>query len=324
MHLRDTPRTPNGCCKAGHKPPYQVRNTITLSIALRLLKRLKRAKAWLYANINTLRSLPARYGPQIDDWLYDHNVTRRRVSHIGRNLFILAAITFYSIILVGFGVLLSPNILAALGATVRFVVQNLSAFGAWLNLSSDFATILVAEVIAILGSSIVARIFRREPRAIEPNLLFTVLPIMTDKEGVKSYRINVSNEKGETGALGCIPVVLLGDLEKRDVLDVVGAKTTAATFEENIEAELLWLSNRSKQTTLRSGENDDVELLRLVPAKNGVEAHFEVPSSDSKWQSVICLKLRTFYIRLRVVSVNARHATQDFTLGYRQGEWGLL
>lgn len=207
------------------------------------------------------------------------------------------------------------------------MVQSLVGFGAWLSLSnpSEFATILVAEVIAILGSSIIARIFSRGQKPIEPKLDLVPLPPKADKHGVKSYKLTVSNEEGQTGAIDCQASLILEGIEKRDVLDIVGAKFTSINFTEAIQVEGLPWAEGSKVMTLRSGLVADVELLRLVPATKEMEAHFEVPSSDSSLKSTVCLRLKTFYVKVHVAPINGRHSTRSYTLGhsFSTGEWEL-
>jgi hypothetical protein len=289
------------------------------------MKRLNQAKTWLQAKIKALFLL-VRSPTQLDNWLYQRNITRRRVKRVIRLLAIAALVGFYSAGLVALGVLSAPSLGVAFPAMVHAAIKSLSDFGAWLSLSnpSEFATILVAEIIAILGSSIIARIFTRGPKSIEPKLEIHPLLTQTLDGGVKSYKLNVSNEMGTTGAIECEAALVVEGIEKRDVLDIDGARFTTANFSETVEAKLIW-PNGTTEMTLRSGRNDNVELLRLVPAKDGIEAHFMIPSPDKTWLSTICLRLKTFYIEVGVAPINGKHSKRSYTLGhsFSTGEWEL-
>jgi hypothetical protein len=287
---------------------------------MEMLKRITQIKNWL----RKLRRKVFTYATTIDNILYERNVTRRRFWHATRIILIIG----YSLFLLIIGAIAAPyawvSASAALPAMIQGLIRAITNFGEWLNLSSDFATILVAEIIAIFGSSVIARIFTREPKRIEPILQLTPLSPKTNNDGTKSYQITVSNEWGETGALECQATVTFNGIEPRDVLDVAGAKLNSSNFTKNVQAKLLW-NDGSKQMTLRSGQVDEVEVLRAVPARDGLEAHFEIPSSDKRWKSIICLRLKTFYITVWVAPLNGKHLTRPFTIGFDHAteEWEL-
>jgi hypothetical protein len=119
-----------------------------------------------------------------------------------------------------------------------------------------------------------------------------------DEHGVKSYAVHVSNEEGETAALACQARIIFEDTDKREVLDIPDTRFTSSNFTQTMRTDLLWDDGR-KHRTLRSGDDTEIEVLKLIPSGGGVEAHFEVPSCDSSWKSTVCLRLKTLYPKVR-------------------------
>jgi hypothetical protein len=208
------------------------------------------------------------------------------------------------------------------------IMTDATNFGVWLNVPNpgEFVTYLVVSFVTFLGSAFVAWISRREPRIMEPKLGFGLYSsIIVTKDDIESFRINVSNEHGETSAIACEVTLTMDDIEKRDVLHSCGARFSPDNFSTTVETLLPWDNGRT-QTTLRAGRSAQIELLRLVPAKGDVEAHFEIPSSDPKFTSTICLKLKTFYPRVVASPLNGRHSPRGFkTVWDRQmKKWDLI
>lgn len=250
---------------------------------------------------------------RIENWFYEKDITKRRVKHAPKPYVIITV----SGLLLCLGVILW---FAFSLAIARIIVQDFLWLGAQLGLSSDFATIIVAEVIAFVVGTVItivmARTFAPEPKVVAPKITSCPQPPRTGKDGVKSYAVHVSNEEGETAALACQARVILEDIVKRDVLDLPNTRFTSSSFTQTMKIDLLW-DDGKKQRTLRSGDDTEIEVFRLIPASSGVEAHLEVPSCDGSWKSTVCLRLKTtFYPKVRIVPLNGKHATEEFVLHF--------
>jgi hypothetical protein len=219
------------------------------------------------------------------------------------------------------------DLILAVSVISRGLVQAFYNLGVSVSVPnpSEFVTYLAASVVTFIGSAIIARISRHEPRIIEPKLEHLPIYSKVGKDGVRSYWLTVSNHGGETAAMACKATMILNGIEERDVLDIEGAKFNRTNFTESIEIQLKWVDGGTMMT-LRSGEFDDAELLRFVPTNTATEAHFEVPSSDSSFKSTICLRLKTFYPKVIVSPINGRHVTHTYTIGLERNtnEWGFI
>jgi antibiotic biosynthesis monooxygenase (ABM) superfamily enzyme len=254
---------------------------------------------------------------KVDDWLYERDVTRRMMGRYGKITVILVFVAYtFGVLLLG--VIFASSVFAlAVWLFLHALIQTVNNFAVFLNLAnpSEFTTILTAEVIAILGSSIIARMFSREPKRTIPHLYQHAPPPSSNDDGVRSLKLTISNEHGQTAARQCEASVLFDALELRDIIDHAGAQFGPTYSETELDAKLLW-NDGKRRLTLRSGQEDVLEVLREVPAKDGIEAHFEVPSSDPPWKSTICLRLKTFYIKVRVMPINGPHCTKSYTIRY--------
>jgi hypothetical protein len=246
----------------------------------------------------------------IDQYFYARDYTRRKLKR--QVSFAIGAVVIFA--LGGIStVLLGLYGLTAVPAAIQSFVKELTALGAWLNLSSDFATIVIAEILAIGGMSLIARIFRGKKQHIGPYIVLSPKLLETDTEGVKHYKVIVSNEEGTRTAISCQATIIFNEIEKRDILRVQTAKLNPDNFTSTIKTDLSW-EDGAKEYTLRSGDDTEIEVLRLVPAREGIEAHFEIPSRDEHWGSVVCLNLKTSYPKVKVVPFNGKHETRSFTL----------
>jgi hypothetical protein len=248
----------------------------------------------------------------VDQYLYVHGFPRRRLKR-GASFVVMFIAIFvlgglFTILLGFYGPKLIPP-------AIQSSVQELTALGAWLKLSSDFATIIVAEVIAIGGMSIIARMFRGKREPIGPNLWLEAKLPVTDKEGVKHYKVVVSNERGNRSAISCQARIIFSEVEKRDVLPLRTAKLNSDNFTATIKADLCW-DDGTREYTLRSGDETEIEVLRRVPAIDRIEEHFEIPSCDTGWNALVGFRLKPFYPKLRIIPFNGRHVTSDLTLYY--------
>ncbi len=250
------------------------------------------------------------YSTMIDDYFYARDYPRRKLKRIATLTIVFVMMFVLGGISVGSLGLYGPR---AIPAAIQSAVQALNAFGAWLKLSSDFATIIVAEIIAIGGMSLIARIFRGKRQRIGPYIALSPKSPETDTDGVKRYKVIVSNEDGTRTAISCQARIIFNEVEKRDILRVQTAKLSPDNFTSTIKADLCW-ADGSKEYTLRSGDDTEIEVLRFVPVREGIEAHFEIPSCDEHWNSVVCLNVKTFYPKVKVIPFNGKHETRDFML----------
>jgi hypothetical protein len=248
---------------------------------------------------------------RIENWIFERNITKRRIKHAPKPYVILAVCG-------GLAILALILLISYWLAVARSIVQYFLWLGAQLGMSSEFATIIVAELIAFVIGTVVVRIFTRSPKVLVPDITMwpKVLP-RTDEHGVRSYTVRVSNEEGQTSAIDCEARIVLDDIDKREIIDLHGARLTSNNFAPSIKADLLW-DDGKKQRTLRSGDDAVIVVLKHVPASGGIEAHFEVPSGDDSWRSTVCLRLgkRTLYPKLRIVPLNGKYAIQELELRF--------
>lgn len=272
-----------------------------------------------------LRSVVVSYHGKLEDWLYRKDITERRIKHGVRKQAIFVLLILGAVLLALFWLLWDLYLSEATQKLVKNSIQTLTNFGVWLNLSNpgDFVVILVAELLAFLFATIVARMFAREPRLIEPRITLRARLPCTGADGTVSYFVFVSNEEGDTAALQCEAKIIISEIGKKDVLDVADTKFSSRNFPSTVKTRLLW-DDGVTERTLRSGDDTEIEVLRLIPDRNGVEAHFEVPSCDSSWKSTICLRLKTLYPKVRIVPLNGKHRTHQYELHEAQSkEWVL-
>ncbi|MGA8856892.1 MAG: hypothetical protein WB643_06975 [Candidatus Bathyarchaeia archaeon] len=280
---------------------------------MKILQLIKSSKAILKRVYRACVVVAHSNATMIDQYLYARDITKRKLKRqvsLAIGILVIFLLGAISTPLLG---LYGPK---AIPAAIKSSVQALIALGAWLNLSSDFATIIVAEILAIGGMSLIARIFRGKREWIGPYIFLLPKLPETDSEGVKHYKVVVSNEKGNRAAISCQARLILSEVEKKDILALQTAKLNPENFTRTIKADLFW-DNGSKQNTLRSGDESQIEVLKLVPARDGTEAHFEIPSCDKHWDSVACLRLKTFYPMIEVLPFNGKHVNCDFTLSYQ-------
>jgi hypothetical protein len=272
-----------------------------------------------------LRSIVVSCPRKLADWLDKKGITERRVKHGARALAPLLLLVLVSILLALLWILWHYYLSEGTQKLVKDITRALTGFGEWLNLSSpgDFVVTLMAEIFAFAFATIVARMFAREPKLMAPRIALSARLPHTGEDGAMSYFVFVSNEEGETAALQCEAQIIFPEIGKNDVLDVVGARFSSSNFPSTVKAHLLW-DDGDTERTLRSGDDTEIEVLRLIPARNGVEAHFEVPSSDKSWKSTICLRLTPFYPMVRIVPLNGRHTTHYYELHESQSKKWVL
>lgn len=317
----DTPRKSRACCVSGHRQPIsgdpskpsggQVRNTVFRDLSMKSLKTISQIRSFLARSVHRLYAMALSFPKKTEDWFDKKGYTRRRIKHDARRLGTLIVLGFILVILA----LAWYPLLETLHSILRAITRTLTDFGEWLNLSNpgDFVVTLVAEILAFVFATIVAGLFARsrEPKLLAPKIRFWPQRPRTNKDGTKSCTLCVSNEEGETAALECEARITINEITKRDILDLAYAKFNSCNFTPTIEADLLW-DDGERLRTLRSGEDTEIEVLRLIPVRDGVEAHFEIPSCDDAWTSVVCLRLSRFYPKVRVVPFNSHHTTHSY------------
>ena len=193
----------------------------------KLLKQFNQARTWLAEKIVVFRATTKQYRTKIDEWSYAHDLTRRKLRRLTKIGFFLLFVAYtLAILFIGISLVSAHTALVVVQAILRALTQAVNRLAVFMNLSnpSEFTTILVAEVIAIFGSSIIARIFSREPKQIVPHLLLTRGAETKGEDGVRHLKMKVSNKTGETAALECEATITFVDVERRDVLDHGGAK----------------------------------------------------------------------------------------------------
>lgn len=298
-----------------------------LTEALRgLLKFLISVREWARNLVQVIKNRFLATRKRLDDWLYRHDITWRVFKHYGLGVVgILLGISM----VIGFSIIVLFFILPVAPQWVTGSIQFLYNFGVWLHLSNpgDFVTIVVAEIIAIFGSSlvlaIIGRMMNREPREAIPKPRLVLDDGHTREEingarTTRTYRVLVSNKYGETAALDCQARIEFNDLDKRDIIDMPSTQYTSNNFTRNIKAPLSW-TNSKMELTIRAGDDAEIDIL-VVTVDYGssisiVPPHFRVLNGEG-WNSTLCLNPHTFYGNVRVVPLNGKPTVSDFQIKF--------
>jgi hypothetical protein len=181
----------------------------------------------------------------------------------------------------------------------------------------ELVTIIAATFVVSIGATIVG-LLRRTPKVLNlPGPLIAIRDggcYYHEESDSRIHTIIITNY-GETAALDCQARIIFADIEQRDIIDVVGTsvKFTRENFKSVIKSGLRWNTD-SKAVTIRSGDDAELEVLKIVPAKNGVIEHFEVPS-DEGWRSItVMLEPHRYYGEVRVVPLNGRFRATNFVI----------
>ena len=284
-----------------------------MKLISRIKLRLAKVVATLYA-----RLLPSLR--RVEDWLYRQDITRRRVKRVlrwvGLGVLLLLLSTLAVFVLY---VLTTPGFAAFATNMVNLLIQALVRLVAPFKMvdPSELVTIIAATIVVSIGAAITG--FIRGPRK-APSLPSPLIVIRDGgsyyhKESDSIVHTLVVSNYGETAALACQARITFTDIEQRDIVDVAGmsVKFTRENFKSTIKSELRW-NTGSKEVPIRSGDDAELEVLRIVPAKNGVIEHFEVPS-DEGWQSItVILEPHRYYGEVRVVPLNGKFRATSFEI----------
>jgi hypothetical protein len=298
-----------------------------LSVILKKLKMINLKSALKYLRHRAAIKLQA-YLTLLGDWLYDKDITKRRVRSIISLIYAIIR-PLALLVLIVVGALLLWSLRDPLTMLVRFLVQSIQGLGEYLGVPnpSEFTTIIIATVIIGIGTFVFGRLSRHHESFPRPMLELQYGTTYVNAKGVESYTVLVSNALGTTSAVDCQAYLKVSDINPRDVLDVASAEYTPrdVSSDSPIDINLLW-EGKEEEVTIRSGLGAEIEVWRYVPAKKGVPAHFEVPTDSKDFKSTICLNLKHFYPKLMIVPLNGECITAEFQTiqDYQSRKWGIF
>jgi hypothetical protein len=257
-----------------------------------------------------VRRLFLTYRVELIDWLDQRGITTRRIKHNLRFLGKLAGAC--ALLTAGFA--LAIYVLVLLSRMFNWWVQT------QIIDPKEFFTLWVAEFPIIISTAVILRIILKEPRAAAPEIL--IEDFREHKDGLRAtiYSLVVSNE-GETAARLCRARIMLSDLEQKDIIDVGGtnARVNPENFMSVIKTDINW--GHRRELTIRSGDDAEIEILRLMHDPDGKPQRFEIPSENG-W-SPICVALRpsVYYFTVRVVPLNGRPTKAGIETKCYEGRW---
>jgi hypothetical protein len=230
----------------------------------------------------------------------------------------------------------------------------LAFLGNKLGLSSEFPTYITAQVLADLISAVIIAFvavilgylfYGRIQRGLQfptHNIQVEKRQVTRrDENGVTTFYVRVSNDDGDEPAINCDARITFSGITWRDIVDVPSLKTEYSIAKlkpitnyfrtTTLRFELPWEDKLPKHTLL-SGDDAMLPVLRLVPARNGVPEHFEVPSivwtlpykgfpSVPDIQVGVCLKPLTEYGVIRIVPEKGRFRRANFSVYQYQDQW---
>ena len=181
---------------------------------------------------------------------------------------------------------LANSVLGAILNGIGTVLQDIYAFGANYSVINprDLVTLLLAEGIFALNAFIIKVVFFRKGSQ-HAHLMVTALPSQADANGNQILCARVENVYGDRPARDCQAKISLEELEDRDTEGFVvdAAKRIVTDKRDAIETELMWKDTHKSDATIRIGRHSDLEVLRYVPERNGIAAHFDIPSENG-WE----------------------------------------
>jgi len=289
-------------------------------------------------------------------YLYDANLPWRSIRIIVKILIAILVLGFVYFDLVPSAISYIMPFLRFLLGLSRETVGGLVFLGNKLGLSSEFATYITAQVLADLVSVVVIAfiaiiggylLYGKIQRGLQfptHNIRIEKRQVTrTDENGVTTLYVRVSNEDGDEPAINCGARIVFNGITWRDIVEVPSARTEYSVARlkpitnyfktTSLRFELPWEDGLPKRTLL-SGDDALLPVLKLVPARNGVPEHFEVPSivwtlpykgvpSLPDVRVGVCLRPLTEYGLIRIVPERGRFRRTKFTVYESQGSWNV-
>ena len=306
---------------------------LVLTLSTELKKRFLRLKSQLiltHARFNSLQGKVLNVHKGLSNWFYEQDITKRRVEHdekwIGFGTLLITAAWVVSVLPQRSVAQIVDPIVTGLRALIGLLYSVAEVLQ--MPDPGEFVTQIVAYAVAVFGIGvinwIVLRRIIKQPEPPEPDIFIDDGYKIPMEDKARVWTLSIHNE-GDTAALSCRAGITFDGLDRRDILEIPNIKShiNSETFDYIAlnRSALPWISFPDlaspkdfvlhESMEISAGDKEQLGILKVVPAGNGIPEHFEILSAI-KGQAIACLRKKRLYGRIKVTPQNGEPETRNF------------